>query len=854
MSTPLLHSRRFLVGLVSAGLVIVLVAGGAFLSLRGRTAASPSPTPTADFGTPPPIAITPPASLEELATQYPELGDLLRDPSLASAYKEFLVAYQKGGIDAARDLARQRGLLNDKDQITITLVLDQSENSDAVAEELAKKGIIVLGRYQNLIDIAIPMQFIQQFKTAEDAGQMFQQLSQLKHVVKLRLPLRTQESRQALAPEGPGVTGAEAWHKAGITGKGVKVGILDMGFRGYHNLLGRSLPEQVVAESFMPGEDADGGDVHGTACAEIVHAMAPDAELFLAAYDGSLTSEAEAVHWLLSQGVQIISHSASALVGPMDGTGPDVDLLNEAVSQGVFWVNSSGNYATAHYMGQFTDSDGDGFHEFPNGQEYMGVAVPEGQSTLILDWNDWQARDQDYNLYLLNKNGDVVASSEDTQAGGPGDMPAEGIIINSNKEQVFYIAIKSNGATKPVTFSFYAPDCLVQFAVPQQSLGTPADAENSFTVGAVNWQTGQLEDFSSQGPTSDGRTKPDLAGPDATSTDSYAPEPFYGTSASTPHVAGAAALVLSAHPEFGPAEIRQFLIENAASGGQGLPDYAWGYGALHLPKPEVALAQTTVAEPTQAPATVAAGATLPKRPTATLGATAVAQVTSAPYRPGASQGNNAGTLVVVLGGMVCLGTLIVVGGVILLVVVTRRSRRAAAQPAHPGAVSIGPAQPIAGAQPPYAGAMPFAPAPPAQPPAPPDEEGPFLTPEQPAIGEERTVVAPGRLAAAGSDMASTTLRRPYLESVTGSRIELHLGLTSIGRAHDNVFVLAEDAGVSRYHAAVEWDGRDLTLTDLGSSNGTFVNGRRLEPRAPHPLHDGDQIAFGPQSRFTLRMG
>jgi pSer/pThr/pTyr-binding forkhead associated (FHA) protein len=65
--------------------------------------------------------------------------------------------------------------------------------------------------------------------------------------------------------------------------------------------------------------------------------------------------------------------------------------------------------------------------------------------------------------------------------------------------------------------------------------------------------------------------------------------------------------------------------------------------------------------------------------------------------------------------------------------------------------------------------------------------------------------------------------------------------TLIGRC-DADFVL-DDAQVSRRHAVVRWSGGGLTLEDLGSTNGTSVNGVRID--GPQRLEDGDAITIGP---------
>jgi hypothetical protein len=55
---------------------------------------------------------------------------------------------------------------------------------------------------------------------------------------------------------------------------------------------------------------------------------------------------------------------------------------------------------------------------------------------------------------------------------------------------------------------------------------------------------------------------------------------------------------------------------------------------------------------------------------------------------------------------------------------------------------------------------------------------------------------------------------------------------------------ALDKGVSRLHAALRRGEETLTLVDLGSVNGTFLNGQRLIPNQPRVLRDGDEIRLG----------
>lgn len=70
----------------------------------------------------------------------------------------------------------------------------------------------------------------------------------------------------------------------------------------------------------------------------------------------------------------------------------------------------------------------------------------------------------------------------------------------------------------------------------------------------------------------------------------------------------------------------------------------------------------------------------------------------------------------------------------------------------------------------------------------------------------------------------------------------------IGRADDND-VVVDDRWVSRYHAQVRREAGRYLAVDLGSKNGTFVNGRRIT--APTALSDGDQVQVAPLIKLTF---
>ena len=95
-----------------------------------------------------------------------------------------------------------------------------------------------------------------------------------------------------------------------------------------------------------------------------------------------------------------------------------------------------------------------------------------------------------------------------------------------------------------------------------------------------------------------------------------------------------------------------------------------------------------------------------------------------------------------------------------------------------------------------------------------------------------------------SGIERSTAPLPYLIVIGGARVgELHklsAARTVVGRSPDAQIRLG-DTGISRAHAELVVDGGRVSVHDLGSTNGTFLNGVRAETRA---LADGDKLTFG----------
>lgn len=407
---------------------------------------------------------------------------------------------------------------------------------------------------------------------------------------------------------GVAASGADVWQAAGHRGQNVKIGIVDIGFLGYSSLLGSELPPSVSARNFVDGQSdaqVDGSSAHGTACAEIIHDMAPQATLYLAKIATDLDLY-EAADWLRAQGVQIISTSLNWFnLSPGDGTGPLAALAAQLEAAGILWVASAGNMRQTHWGGSWLDVNENGELDFAPAVDrnilyWNGdYTIPSGVCfDVYIRWSDWAAVNQDYDLVMFRWTNyfewEPIASSTDFQSGAPGQTPTEQLLGCTFLEPTYYsLGIQRRSGDAPVHFEVFVAGASHLFhSTPVRSLALPGDAAAVLAVGAVDVAApyGQRP-YSSEGPTngpggvaSGGQPKPDLAAYDGVNTASWGE--FLGASASAPHVAGAAAILHSAYPTWSMRQVRDDLEARALDLGSPGRDNQYGEGRLHLGWPQ----------------------------------------------------------------------------------------------------------------------------------------------------------------------------------------------------------------------------------------------------------------------------
>ncbi|MHB8752881.1 MAG: S8 family serine peptidase, partial [Aggregatilineales bacterium] len=521
---------------------------------------------------------------------------LLEKFNIPVSYLDLLMVYDKGGLDAVQKLAKQRGLINSNNEIVGLMTLASPDAIGQVASDLKALGV---NAYPPLdthgqLPIGIPLDTLNNYQSPATLIQFLIKVAHVNNVTAIGLPIPvTPAGKVNMAyykGKGPQTIGATAWQKAGFTGKGVRIGVLDMGFGGLKALMnGKDLPTSAHLKTSRPVAELDAQqETHGTDCAQVVHGAAPDADLFLAYFDDEPSFQ-QALTFLLDNKVQIISYSIGSSIGPRDGTFGEATLVDKIVQKtGVLWVVAAGNEATDHSTFKYSDPVGDGQNHFDKKHNALPFVAGAPQTDVAMNWNgNWNGGETDeYDFSIVDSSGNEVASAAEPRAGGTNDLPFQDVSFASNPGDTYYMVITKANAQQDNTLDVFINNAeLPKWArVPDHSVTTPADSSSAFAVGATILGQDQIEDFSSEGPTNGGLLKPDISAPDGEVLPD-APDGFFGTSGATPLVAGTAALVLQAYPKLSQAEVKAYLINNVADLGKPGPDDIFGAGRIKLPDP-----------------------------------------------------------------------------------------------------------------------------------------------------------------------------------------------------------------------------------------------------------------------------
>ena len=421
--------------------------------------------------------------------------------------------------------------------------------------------------------------------------------SELPGVIVVKPIVPPQPAQFSVGGQGATVHGARVWHSAGYRGQGVKVGVIDLGFRGFSGLQGTELPSSVQARCYGSLvtsnllSDCAAQSSHGTAVSEVLYETAPGASYYISRVYSKGTVRL-AVNWMVSQGVDVITTSNLWLWdGPGNGTSPFTDSPLNSVSTGVsggsVFTIAAGNEGQATWFGSFSDPDNDSELDFVTGDECNSVSLSANERFVAqLRWQGtWRGATRDLDLYLLDTSLNIVASSEGDQSGRSGDNPIEWISYTPSSSGQYCLSIEHESGALPswVQLQAFSGETLER-TTESHGLGNPAETKRSgaLAVGASPWyRTTAYFSISSRGPLPDGTIKPDIMGVSGIDTAVYGTT-VYGTSFAAPHIAGLAALVKQRFPSKSPSSIASYLKTNAQSRGRK-PNNNYGHGFAKLP-------------------------------------------------------------------------------------------------------------------------------------------------------------------------------------------------------------------------------------------------------------------------------
>ena len=512
---------------------------------------------------------------------------------------------------------QDKGLVRIDDQGRVQVYIKAEPATQGLLDQIAALGGKVDGQALGMIQGWVPVQAIES-------------LAALPEVRYIRPPDYGHLNVGSVTTEGDAKLNAKAVRQQfGVDGTGIRVGVISGGLKGLGQSIalgdlppttfscqnrvsglvtqrsGDCLPVEkltqttggITATAFPPGSDL-ASDAEGTAMLEIVHDLARGAQLLFAPWAGTTVGYAIAGTTLATSADIVVSDIAQPMFFP-DGQ----NTFSKGISQLIdnpatiarAFIVSAGNYADQHYSGLYTDSgisDGLGgkLHLFTansqttaaatNSNSFNGFFLPPlTGATVHLTWNDPAgASTNNYDLVIFDCITGAIYDQGIQLQNGSQEPQEEARVVNAGRTAlpVCYAIRNVLNQAAPrilnVIITTASPSSHL-FNTKSMSLASPADTVGDLiAVGAVNYTTpNSIEDFSSRGPTFDGRSKPDVVAVDGVSvtgaggfgTPSASGPLFLGTSAAAPHVAGIAALLLQLKPSLTRGELKSVLQQGA---------------------------------------------------------------------------------------------------------------------------------------------------------------------------------------------------------------------------------------------------------------------------------------------------
>ncbi len=492
-------------------------------------------------------------------------------------------------------------------------------NVEAIASAVVAAGGTVINKAADfgIIDASIPLTAVNSIAASSD-------------VTRMRTPSTASTNVGALTSQG------YVSHKAntvvntlGYNGTGVKVGVLSDSATAARITALKASGDLKASATVLAGQTGSGAD-EGTAMMEIVQDMAPGADLIFATAFTSEASFAANIVALANAGCKVIVDDVSYFDEGVFQDGLVAQAVNTVTAMGVTYFSSAANSGSltkgtsGTWEGDFKNGgpvsgsiytavgETGSFHNFASSGTQNFDVLMTGTTFISLKWSDPLAGSaNDYDLFVLNPAGTAItafsgASQTGTQDPYEAVSRSAGFAVNSR-----IVVVQYAGAAR--AFHVDTSRGTLSIATTGSTYGHNA-ALNTMSMAATYWNSAKTgvrpftgaantnETFSSDGPrkiffqpdgtaitpdnflfaTNGGTTlqKPDAAAADGVSTKTPGFLPFFGTSAAAPHAAGIAALILSARPDYNPAQVKAAMRLTALDSMAVGIDRDSGYGVL----------------------------------------------------------------------------------------------------------------------------------------------------------------------------------------------------------------------------------------------------------------------------------
>ncbi len=369
--------------------------------------------------------------------------------------------------------------------------------------------------------------------------------------------------------------------------KTLKVAVLDKGFQGFENEIGKTLP---ASTRYIAGPVNDPENVqteHGLRMAQIMMALMTNSmqsmqfapELTLYNVFGYSNFKA-AIDDAINNKVDVILYSEVwEYGGNFDGQGFFNEQVNRATNAGIVWINAAGNFALTTYNSGINTLN-DKWVDLPNQNHSIMIRcqAKECATKIVLSWNDFKndvslGTDKDLDLALTDDLLNIIEVSSLRQSNDPNESrpgfskyPRE-IISAKLSTGTYFIRVKNQSqnfnSSHKLRITVDGNDIEMPSHSLSETLLNPADNASVITVGASD---------SAKSSTSDRLNKPDIFAPSSIIFENGAE--FRGSSNSAAIVAAGVALIKS----LSPADTKEIVLSKIRS----TKNWNWNQPGLSL--------------------------------------------------------------------------------------------------------------------------------------------------------------------------------------------------------------------------------------------------------------------------------